>query len=254
MSDCKPALSPIVANIDFTRNLEDASDEELIQSYQSHIGTHMWVYVCSRPDLGYAMSTLSRFSSNPTREPMIAVKRVYKYLQATKDLKIIYQGGLTEKPRLEIYTDADWAGDKETRKSTSGYDAMLAGCPVSWSSKRQSTVAQSSKEAEYIVASEATKVAVQIGRLLEELCQPEIYPILFHCDNQGSIALAKNPENHQRTKHVDVRYHYIQEKEEDGTIAVDHLPTEDMIADGFTKALTPAGMKVFIEQLGLCRE
>ncbi len=185
---------------------------------------------------------------------MIAVKRVYEYLQATKDLKIIYQGGLTEKPRLEIYTDADCAGDKETRKSTSGYVAILAGCHVSWSSKRQSTVAQSSKEAEYIAASEAIKEAVWIGRLLEELCQPDIYPISLHFDNQGSITLTKNPENHRRAKHTDVRYHYIREKEEDGTIAVDYIPKEDIISDGLTKALTSAPMKVFIEQLGLCCE
>ena len=185
---------------------------------------------------------------------MIAVKRAYRYLQATKDLKVIYQGGLIEKPRLEIYTDADWAGDKETRKSISGYVAILAGCAVCWSSKRQNTVAQSYKEAEYIAASEATKEAVWIGRLLEELCQPDIYPISLHCDNKGSIVLAKNPENHQHTTHIDVRYHYIREKKEDGIIEVDYLFTENMIADGLNKVLTPARMKVFIEQLGLRRE
>ncbi len=209
MSNRKPALSPIVANINLTRNPEDATDEELIRSYQSHIGTHMWAYVCSRLDLGYAMSTLSQFFFNLTRRYMIAVKHVYSYLQATKDLKIIYQGRLTEKPRLEIYTDVDWAGNEETRKRTSGYSAMLIGCPVFFSSKRQSIIAQSSKEAEYIAASKATKEAVCIGRLLEKLCQSDIDPIPLNFDNQGSIALTKNPENHQRTKQIDVRYHYI---------------------------------------------
>ena len=93
MPDCKPALSPIVENTDPTRNPEDASDEELIRSYQSYIGTHIWVYVCSRPDLGYVVYTLTWFSSNLTREHIIAVKPVYRYLQTTKDLKIVYQGG-----------------------------------------------------------------------------------------------------------------------------------------------------------------
>ncbi len=105
---------------------------------------------------------------------------------------------------------------------------------------------------EYIAASEATKEAVWIRRLLEKLCQPEIYPIPLHCDNQGSIALAKNLENHQCTKHIDVWYHYIREKEEDSTITIDYLPTEEMLADGLTKALTPAKMKIFVKQLGLC--
>ena len=252
MLDSKPVHSPLVSGIDFIKNVNEPADEDFIRLYQSYVGTHMWAYVCTRPDLGFAVSTLSRFSSDPTLEHMIAVKRLYQYLQATKDLKIVYRGGLTQHPRLEVYTDADWAGDKETRRSTSAYVAMLAGCPVSWSSKRQTTVAQSSTEAEYIAASEATKEAVWIGRLLEELCQPEIYPIPLHCDNQGSIALAKNPENHQRTKHIDVWYHYIREKEEDGTIAIDYLPTEDMLADGLTKPLTPAKMKIFVKQLGLC--
>ena len=153
-----------------------------------------------------------------------------------------------------MYTDADWAGDKETQKSTSGYVKILVRCSVSWSSKRQNTVTQSSTEAEYIAASEATKEAVWIGRLLEELCQLYIYPILLHCDNQGSTALAKNPQHHHRTKHIDVRYHFIREKEEDGTIAIDYVPTEDMITDGLTKALTLARMKVFVEQMGMRRE
>ena len=252
MLDSKPVHSSLVSGIDFSKNLNKLLDKDFIYLYQSHVGTHMWVYVCTRPDLSFAVSTLSRFSSNPTIKHMIAVQRVYQYLQATKDLKIVYCRGLTQHSRLEIYTDADWADDKETRRSTSAYIAMLAGCPVSWSSKRQTTVAQSSTEAEYIAALEATKEAVWIGRLLEELCQPEIYPIPLHCDNQGSIALAKNPENHQCTKHIDVWYHYIREKEKDGTIAIDYLPTKEIIADGLTKTLTPAKMKIFIRQLGLC--
>ena len=101
MSDCKTALSSIVANTYFTKNPTNASDEELIQNYQSHLGTYIWEYVYSWPDLGYAMSTLSRFFSNWTRKQMIAMRCVYRYLQATKDLKIIHPGGLTEKLHLK---------------------------------------------------------------------------------------------------------------------------------------------------------
>ncbi len=107
-------------------------------------------------------------------------------------------------------------------------------------------------EAEYIADSEAIKEVIWIERLLKELCQLEIYPIPLHYNNQGSIALAKNSKNHQRTKHLDVWYHYIWKKEEDGTIAIDYLPTKEMLADGLTKALTPTKMKIFIKQLGLC--
>lgn len=98
-------------------------------------------------------------------------------------MKIVYRGGLTQHPRLEVYTNADWAGDKKTCRSTSAYVVILVSCPVSWSLKRQTTIAQSSTKAEYIATFEATKETVWIGYLLEELYQPEIYPISLYCDN-----------------------------------------------------------------------
>ena len=254
MQNCKGVTSPMIVNSKLAQNPESAADAELIQLYQSHIGTQMWAYICTRPDLGFSVSTLSRFSSNPTPEHIGAVKRVYRYLQDTKDYKLVYHGGHRDHIKLEIYTDADWAGDIETRKSTSGYVALLNGTAISWSSKRQTTVAQFLCEAEYIAASEAVKEAVWIGRFLEELHQIRIYPIPIYCDNQGAIALAKNPENHQRTKHIDVRYHYIREKEEDGTIEIRYLPTEQMVADGLTKSLPSTRQTAFVEQLGLERE
>lgn len=132
--------------------------------------------------------------------------------------------------------------------------ALLYGTAISWSSKRQTSVAKSSCEAKYIAASEADKEAVWIGRFLEELHQRQIYPIPIYCDNQGAIALAKHPESHQRTKHIDLRYHHIREKEEDGTIAIKYLPTKKMIADGFTKSLPSTQLNTFVENLGLERE
>ena len=254
MENCKGVNSPMISTPNLSQNPKPVADQKLVQSYQSHIGTQMWAYVCTRPDLGFSVSTLSRFSSNPTREHFSALKRVYRYLQDTKDYKLVYHGGHRDHIKLEMYADADWAGDKETRKSTSGYVALLNGTAISWSSKRQTSVAQSSCEAEYIAASEAVKEAVWIGRFLEELHQTRIYPIPLYCDNQGAIALAKNPENHQRTKHIDVRYHYIREKEEDGTIAIKYLPTDQMVADGFTKSLSSARQSGFVKHLGLERE
>ncbi len=213
----------------------------------------MSAYVTSQPDLGFAVFILSWFLANPTPENTASIKRMYKYLQSKKELKIVYRGSLTSTLRLELYKHANWAEDKKTWKLSSGYISILAGCSVSWSSKQQSTVAQSSIEAEYIAASEATKEAVWIGCLLEELCQPDIYPILLHCDNQGSIALVNNSQHHKRTKHIDLRYYFIRKKEEDETIAIDYLLTEYMIEDGLTKTLRPARMKVFVSRWG-CEE
>ena len=198
----------------------------------------MYAMTQTRPDLAYSVSTLSKFSSNPSKEHTVAVKRVYRYLQGTKSLTLTYRGDCELK--LVGYTYSDWGGDKETRRSTSGYVFTLAGAPISWSSGRQSTVALSSTEAEYIAAAEATKEAVWIARFLEELkISCDVYlPV------QGAIGLSKNPEDHKRTKHIDIRHHYIREKQED-------VPTAEMIADGLTKTLPLVKFKRFLSQLGL---
>ena len=132
--------------------------------------------------------------------------------------------------------------------------ALLNRSAVLWSSKRQTTVAQSLYEIKYIAASKAIKEAVWIGCFLKELHQVYNYPISLYCDNQGSIALVKNLENHQQTKHIDVRYHYIREKEEDETISIVYTSTKNMIADGLTKLLSPARLRNFVELMGLQRD
>ena len=127
MSDCKPVNSPIVVNTDFTKNPQEPTNQEFIGTYQSHVGTHIWAYICGRSNLRYTPSTLSRFSSNLILEHKAAIKQLYRYLQATKNFKIVYRGRLTEELRLEMNIDVDWARDKETRKSTPDYISILAG-------------------------------------------------------------------------------------------------------------------------------
>ena len=250
MQDCKSAATPMAENPNLVANPETA-DPSSVRNYQSAIGTLMYAMTQTRPDLAYSVSTLSKFSANPSKEHTGAVKRVYRYLQGTKSLSLTYRGDCELK--LVGYTDSDWGGDKETCRSTSGYVFTLAGAPISWSSRRQSTVALSSTEAEYIAAAEATKEAVWIARFLEELkISCDVYlPVQLFCDNQGAIGLSKNPEDHRRTKHIDIRHHYIREKQEDGTITIHFLPTAEMIADGLTKPLPPVKFKRFLSQLGL---
>ena len=140
----------------------------------------MWAYIYTRPDLGFLISFLSRFCSNLTAEHLNVVKRVYKYLQDTKNYKLVYTGGHQDYMKLEIYIDADWAGNKKTRKSTTGYIALLNGTAISSTSKRQISFAQSSCEAEYIAGLEAVKEVVWISRFLEKFHQTQIYPISFY--------------------------------------------------------------------------
>ena len=135
------------------------------------------------------------------------------------------------------FCDTDWAGDANDRRSTTGYAFILGDGVVSWSSKRQPTVALSTTEAEYMAASHCTREAIWLRQLMADVRCKQVGGTLVMCDNQGAIALAKNPVHHARTKHIDVQHHFVREKVERGLIRLEYCPTEDMMADVLTKAL-----------------
>src|SRR5438045_4617060 len=134
------------------------------------------------------------------------------------------------------YSDANWGGG-EDRKSMGGYVFTLCGGAVSWAAKKQPTVALSSTESEYMALTQAAKESIWIQRFLGELGCTAKSANLIYGDNQGSIALAKNPEYHARTKHIDIQYHFIRKCVQNNKIALTYCPTADMVADGMTKAL-----------------
>ena len=135
------------------------------------------------------------------------------------------------------YSDADWAGDVKDRRSTSGNVFLLGGGAITWSSRKQSSVALSTVEAEYMALSVATQEAIWLRQLQEALGVTESGPTLIHEDNQGAISMAKNPVLHKRTKHVQIRFHFVREAVEQGTIMLEHCRTTEMLADSFTKVL-----------------
>ena len=154
------------------------------------------------------------------------------------------------------YTDADWAGDKGTRRSTSGYTFNIGSGAISWSSKRQSTVALSTCEAEYVAQTQAVKEAIWLKGLLVELSEMhnnELSPsaVILYADNQGAIALAKNPVFHGRTKHIDIQHHFVREKVESGDVHFEYIPTEQQVADGLTKPLSRGSFEAFRRALGV---
>lgn len=217
-------------------------NEDLQKSYQKAMGELIYASTHTRIDIAYVVGYLSRFNHRPTKCHMQAVKRVYRYLNGTKSSHILYkknEGDLDKNLLKQIvgYTDSDWGGDEETRRSTSGYVFLFNGAPFSWKSKRQPTVTLSSCEAEYVGQCQATREAAWIRILLSDLGVDCTRPIKIFTDNQGALALSKNPEHHARSKHIDIQWHYVREEVEKNKIDLQYISTEKMIADVLTKAL-----------------
>jgi len=185
------------------------------------------------------------FISNP-----VFSFRILRYIQGTVGYGLKYStgGSIT----LTGLCDADWAGDKQNRKSTSGYTFFIGGNPVSSSSRKQQTVSLSSVEAEYIALSAATQEAMWLRSMLTELGFKPKEASKIWLDNQSAIAVAKNPELHSRTKHIDIRHHFIRDCVENGMIQVHYCPTKEMIADILTKALPKHQFQALRAQLGVC--
>ena len=201
--------------------------------YASAVGSLMYAMIATRPDIAFAVGVVSRYMSNLGKKHWEAVKGILRYLKATKNMRICYG---SQELTVKGFTDSDYAGDLDNRRSTSGYVFTLAGGAVSWCSRLQTCVTQSTTEAEYVAASEACKEAIWLGRLVTDLGIKEQVPML-HCDSQSAIQLARNPVYHSKTKHVDVKYHFIREMLEEKQIQLVKVHTTENPADLLTKGL-----------------
>ena len=233
LGECNSAFTPLEARAKFTS--EEGKSTVNSTVFRSLIGSLRYL-THTRPDLLFAVGILSRHMETPTQEHYIGVKRVLRYLKGTQDYGLFYKKG-DLKGELIGYSDSDFAGDCNDRKSTSGHIFFFGGMAVSWSSQKQSIVALSSCEAEYIAATSATCQAVWMIRLIRELTSDDESKVKLLVDNQSAITLSKNTGHHNRTKHIDTRYHFICECVEDKRIEIVFIRTEDQLADIFTKAL-----------------
>lgn len=238
MNNAKPVGTPFAGHFKLSSKQCPSSEKEKNEMksfpYSSAVGSLMYVMVCTRPDIAYAVGMVSRFLSNPGKEHWIAVKWMMRYLRGTSNLCLCFGGG---KSHLVGYTDSDMAGDVDTRRSTSGYIFTFGGGAVSWQSRLQKCVALSSTEAEYIAATEACKEMLWLKNFLQELgLEQDGYVI--HCDSQSVIDLSKNATYHARTKHIDVRYHWIRDVLEKQWLRLVKISTDYNPSDMMTKALT----------------
>lgn len=205
--------------------------------YSSALGAIMYAMLGTRPDIAYAVSVLSQFMHDPRLPHWKALKRLLRYLMGTKDYKLNF--GVGQAPHFHGFADSNWAGDKGDRRSTCGYVFFLHGGAINWRSRKQKSVALSSVEAEYVAACEAGRDAVHWRSFLSDLGSPLLLPgpITIHCDSQGAIALSKNPEHHDRSKHIDIVYHWVRQQQAEGVIRLEYLNTQLMVADVLTKPL-----------------
>ena len=212
----------------------------------------MWLIVTTQPELTATIGhwQICQYMQNPSFAHWNALKQAYQYLKGTKDLWLVLGG--TGDDKMVGYSDADGAST-EGRHAISGYVFMLNGGAVSWSSKRQELVTLSTTEAEYVALTHASKEAVWLRSFIHELLGTPERPIPLLSDNQSAIALARDDRFHARTKHIDIRYHFIRYMISDKKIELSYCPTEEMTADILTKALPSMKCKHFAAAMGLAK-
>jgi hypothetical protein len=202
--------------------------------YVQLVGSLLYLASCTRPDISQAVGALSRYMAHPTEHHWSTAKGVLRYLAGTSDLGIVFKRG---EGTLVGYCDADYAGDVDTRRSTTGYVFLFGGGAVSWSSKLQPTVALSTAEAEYMAAASAVREALWLRKLLGDLGYDCTQPVPILCDNQAALKLLVNPIVSARSKHIDVLHHFARERVALREVCFDYCRTESMIADCLTKAV-----------------
>ena len=250
MQDSKPVSTPLETGKTFHKRTNDEKQFDK-ETYQQAIGCLTYVSTATRPDIAATVGILSQYMADPSNDHWLGIKRLLRYIKGTLmyGLKFIAHENDDD---LYGFADANWAGDVDTRRSTSGYVFMVANGVVSWSNKKQSTVAKSTTEAEYVALSQATQEAIWLRRLLCDLGCKADGPTLINEDNQGAIEIARNPKFHNRTKRIDTTFHFIREKIVSKEIKVEYCSTHDMIADIMTKALPKDRFERLRSQLNVC--
>ena len=250
MQGGKSVSTPLPSYLKLSKDDSPKSDAEKAEMakvpYSSAVGSLMYAMVATRPDIAFAVGVVSRYMADPGKKHWEAVKHILRYLKGTSS-KCLRFGN--SDASIVGYTDADYAGCVDNRRSTSGYVFIFAGATISWRSCLQDCTSSSTTEAEYVAMSDASKEAIWLARLVGDLDIQQI-PIL-HCDSQSAIALAKNPVFHAKTKHIEVRYHFIRDVLADKRIELIKVHTDDNPADALTKSLATEWFAHCIKLMGV---
>lgn len=249
MSNCNTVSTPSELKF-YESDVGSSGDSYERFPYRELIGALMYLSVSTRPDISNTVTRLAQFTSCPKRWHIVKAKRVLRYLAGTTDLGLVYTK--SNEPVIG-YSDADWGGDPTDRCSFTGYVFTLSNAAISWRSQKQQRVALSTTEAEYVSLSEALKEAVHLRSLLMEIGLNKLSKITVFTDNRGAECIANNPVFHKRTKHIDIKFHFIRSTIKDGLVNVQHVPTQEMVADVLTKPLARVNHEHCVSKLGLIK-
>lgn len=258
MRNCNPVYVPIPPGMILDSPPSEDPDEgegRKVQfiPYRELVGSFLHLANTTRPDIAFVSSFLSRFMQEPRFVHWKAAKHVLRYLKGTKDTGISFNRRHDRKQaQLVGYTDSDFAADRIERKSVSGYVFIFAGGAISWRSKKQELVAQSTVEAEYVSMAYAVRETIWLRRMLADLKQlkTKIDKTTLYGDNQGALAIARNDISNERSKHIDVKYHFLKQHVKEGTVDLTYIHTTEMVADIMTKSLVSTKHKYFSKKMG----
>jgi hypothetical protein len=248
MSACQPVDAPIKEGLKLCVEPNQVPADKV--RYQRLVGRLMYL-AHTRPDLAYALSVISQFMHNPGEQHMNAIMHILRYLKSSPGKGILFHKN-EDHQRVDAYTDADWAGAVDDRRSTSGYFTFVGGNLVTWRSKKQNVVARSSAEAEFRGMALAVCETLWLKLLMIDLGYPPSQPIRVYCDNKAACDIAHNPVQHDRTKHVEVDRFFIKEKLDEKVLELPKIRSEDQLADILTKAVSSRVFSKFLNKLGMC--
>ncbi|KAL8148384.1 hypothetical protein AgCh_005672 [Apium graveolens] len=256
MQNVKPVQTPLASHfrLSVLDSPQSEEDEKVMSQvpYSSAVGNMIYAMVCTRPDIVHAVSVVSKYMANPGKLHWLDVKWILQYLKGTTGMGLVFDGTIPSGTSVVGFVDSDYIGDLDKRRSLTCYLFRFSSSAISWRLTLQSTVALSTREAEYMVASEAVKEAIWLRNLMTELGIQQESKFVVFCDNQSALHLIKNQAYHGRTKHIDVKYHFIREVVSERNILVKKVSTHDNPADMLTKPVSGNKFKHCLNLSGVC--
>ncbi|KAL1546622.1 secreted RxLR effector protein 161-like protein [Salvia divinorum] len=256
MMNSKAMSVPLANHFKLSNDQKPKTDHEMKKMsaipYANIIGSIMYTMICTRPDVAQAISVANRYMANHGREHWSALKWIMRYLKGSTGYGLRFRSkDCHEEDALQGYCDLDYASNRDNRKSQSGYIFNLYGTAISWKSNLQSVVALSTTEAEYIALAEVVKEGLWLKGIMEDFgVKQEVVEI--RCDSNNAICLSKHQVFHERSKHIDVRMHFIRDEVQNGRIRVEKVSTDHNAADMLTKPLPASKFRYCLDLVGMC--